>query len=401
MPGRLVVCNRLTLSLAADDLAIPALVGVFIRFWAAVVSGILLIVALNQQTTCSAMPVDVLILAGTFVIASIPFVLYIVLFRVSTSGTMLESKERDKKALPIIYSLGATYLVEIILGIIGVVRLATSPCPVGSPLMILEAIFAAVILLDFAILGLVLGLLFYFAQGKKPRDLDETVYQKPVATVLRRAGLLCCGLFGSLESPGGYQELAWSEISRIVHAFLKDLLVDFTVFDVFAAFVLLRAEQRDKEKERVKREIQLSSSPAIPNSSKMIRFKSQSFTASTPISASSDPKGIEAIKLFHEFAPYAIGNYGWKLQAVMNPCTLVSQLPVAMARHCIYGNHVDHHVFSSVIGTSPNKRRIVYSSFTSYLGEAVPYTITVDHEKKAVVITLRYVAFELINEKLN
>jgi hypothetical protein len=108
---------------------------------------------------------------------------------------------------------------------------------------------------------------------------------------------------------------------------------------------------------------------------------------------STDVEAIEIMKEFEEFAPYAIGIYGWRMQAVLNPFQCMLKFPVDLC----YG--ADQTVFTREIeAIDKTKRQILYSSFTSYLGEAIPYTITVDHERKAVVIALRYVFFTVTIE---
>jgi hypothetical protein len=389
MPGRLVVYGCVTLPIGGDDLAIPALVGMFFRFWAAIIAAVLLAVSVTQDT-CAVDTQGLVFLAGSLAQVVVTLVLYILLYRAASSGNMLEWEPRNRKIVPIFHLLALIYTIEVGFGVLGIVTIVNSTCPARATLYKTYVLFVIAIHVDFIILALVVGILAYLTKGKKPKSLSENAYEKTVSGLLRRMACLCCGLFGTLESPMGNQELAWSEISRIVHAFLKDLLVDFTVPDIFASFVLLRAEQRAAEKERVDRALSSSPSVSVAKSPNTVRFKSQSFTASTPITGA-DQKAVDAMKMFHEFAPYMLGIYGWKLQLYMNPLTFLFKFPVAMCRKLLYGNNVEHHIFRSIIGADAKKRRIVYSSFTSYLGEAVPYTITVDHERKAVVITLRLV----------
>jgi len=385
MPGRLTVWGCVTLPIGADDLAIPALVGVFLRSLSTLSAAALVAIG-SAQTSCPVRPEDLAFLWITLAICIITTILYYALYRVTNEGNMLKWERRNRRTVPVFHSLAVSYILEVALAVFGIILLVKTPCPVGTELFNVELTIVVAICIDFLILGLVMGILIYISGGKKPKSLSESSYQGAASRALRGLSYLCCGLFGSVESPMGNAELAWSEISRIIHSFLKDMLVDFTVLDIFAAFVLLRAEQREKEAARVSKAL---SSPGIPSpKSPNIRFKSQSVTSSTPITGE-DTQAIDAMREFDEFAPYMLGIYGWKLQFYMNPCRFFCNFPLNVARRLMYGNVVEHHIFKSIIGSNPKKRQIVYSSFTSYLGEAVPYTITVDHEKRAVVITLR------------
>ncbi len=392
MPGRLTVFGCLSLPVAADDLAIPAMVGVIFRTLAAIIAAVLLAIGQTAQT-CTPQVADTVFLSLCFAIAVITAISYIRLYQVVSEGDIIHYRERTKKTIPLYHFLAVIYIIEVGVGVLGLILISTDGCASYSELFIVELIAVVAIFADFIILGSMLTILLYLSKGKKPKKLYENSYEKTIDQLLTLLSYLCCGLFGSLNSPGGFQELAWSEISRTVHSFLKDTLTEFTVTDLFTAFLLIRAEQRANEAKRV--ESVLSTSPLVssPNAlsspSKKIRFKSQSFTASSPITGA-DVKAIDAMKEFDEFSPYMIGIYGWKLHLYINPLSVFSSFPTALFRRVVSGNEVEYHIFKSTVGSfSKKKRQIVYSSFTSYLGEAIPYTITVDHEKKAVVITLR------------
>ena len=293
MPGRLTVFGGVTLPIGSDDLAIPAMVGIFFRVISTLASAILLAVGLAQQT-CPVQIVDTVFLSVVLVLTFFTSVLYLHLYRVTSSGNMLQHDERDARTVPIYHMLAIAYCLEVGLGGLGLYVVCTSICPTKSELFIVEIIAVVAIFVDFIILGIVLGILLFATKGKKPKQLSEHSYQKTVATLLKRMAVMCCGLFGTLESPMGNQEFAWSEISRIVHTFLRDTLVDFTVTDIFAAFVLLRAEQHALEAKRVEKALSspgMVSSPKSPN----VRFKSQSLVASTPITGA-DKKAMEAMQ---------------------------------------------------------------------------------------------------------
>ena len=255
------------------------------------------------------------------------------------------------------------------------------------------------IFVDFSVLGIILSILFYFTNGKKAVNLDDSSYTSFVRSFFNGLSLIFCGLLGvTFNSPN--QELAWSEISRLAHHFLRDIPNTFTVSDIFTALVLLRFEQQAFDNKRVKQSIPTSSA------TKRIRFKYQSFTSASP-AIINDGDTFKALNEFQEFAPYMIGIYGWKLQLYMNPLTFLMTLPHNLLRKCVTGTYIDHSIFKKAIGGEGKLRKILYSSFTSYLGEAIPYTITVDHESQAVVISLRGtasipdIALDLLCEPVN
>ena len=386
MPRRLTVCGCLTLPLAADDLIIPAAIGIFFRTFYLIASAVILAIGLTNET-CPARPVDIAFLASTLFVVFIIFVLYVYLFRVTSKGGILDYEERTRKTIPIWHMLVVAYFLEVGIWVFGMVLITTTPCSFSSSLPIVELIAVIAAFIDFMILGVVILTLLYLTRGRKPRPLHESSYTKTIHNLLYGMSILCCGLFGNLKSPLGYQELAYSEISRVAHNFLKDTMTEFTVSDLFTAFLLLRFEQHANELNRVEAALAATTSPQI-SSPKNVRFKSQSFTASSPITG--DTKALDALREFEEFAPYMIGIYGWKLQMYMSPLTFLSSFPKAMYTRVITGNDFEHAIFKSAIGgEGKKKRQILYSSFTSYLGEAIPYTITADHEKNAIIVTLR------------
>lgn len=142
---------------------------------------------------------------------------------------------------------------------------------------------------------------------------------------------------------------------------------------------------------------------------------------------------LEAFSLLREFdsyAPYMVAMYGWKLQIYDNPIKFIlsggwipycgrwfarggrgvmanpdNSMPALDAGNRKSVGHsrrsqrnkpnkihqikstIDGRVFASITGLQDH--HVIYASFTAYLGEAVPYTISVDHDREAIVIACR------------
>jgi len=157
---------------------------------------------------------------------------------------------------------------------------------------------------------------------------------------------------------------------------------------------------------------------------KKVKLKAQLMSSSTPIS----PRGswisnliasegrvanparrleaFQALEMFADYSWYQEAIYGWKLFIYSTPLRFLlsfkwlnmswltskskseghapnhSSLPRPNLRSQIEGR-----VFTHVAGLGDH--HVIYASFTAYLGESVPYTICVDHDREAVVVALR------------
>jgi hypothetical protein len=278
--------------------------------------------------------------------------------------------------------LALAYLLEVCLGCYGIAILIQEPAHSVTVLVATIAIF-----IDIWILFLVLSFLLLLSKGRKPKPMDSNSYTETARFLLWTMSLLCCRLFGTVDSPMGQHEVVWSEISRVVHSFLKNMLVDYTVSDMFAAFILVWSEQHDLEDVRVEKALSsagLANSPRSPD----FRYKSQTVASSTPV-LSTDSAAIQALQDFERFSPLMLGIYGWKLNMYMNACSFAGRSPAYFLRKFWHGTAFDEHVFKHIAQIDGKKKKLLYSSWTSYMSEAIPYTVVVDHENKALVITMR------------
>jgi len=398
MPGRLSVCGCLSLPLTGDDLAIPAVFGAVLRFAVSIAAAVLLVLSL-AQSECEVETIDVVFLASALGVSTISGVLYVILFHVSSQGSILQWRKRNQRVVPVVHMLTVTYLAELALVVLGIITVVQPSCSTGSLLVKIEMAVVVAIFVDFVVLATVVGTLLYISGGKRPSHLTEQSSDRLARGLFLGFARLTCGVLGVPEVSGERSDFAWGEIARVMRLFFKDLLVDFTLSDVLAGVILLRAEQKALEQARVAqvmasvlrddRVSPFSSSSSSSFAMKKIRMKNQSVTSAEPISAS-DAQAIQDLREFDEFAPYMMGIYGWIFLFYSNPLTFLFRIPFNWMQKLVYGDVVEHYVFRSVIKADDSrKRKILYSSFTSYLGEAIPYTITVDHERRAVVIALR------------
>lgn len=379
MSPRLKVFGCVPLPISADDLTLPAFIGLVLRFPALVAIVAILAVAASASPPV-AQTLDLVFLAGTAGVCLASHLLFFVLFKVSGRGNLLEPEKRHRPSVLVYHLLAVCYVVELGFGALGAACLHMNGP--DSPLLVVEALAVAGIFFDIACLGVLISVLAMFSRGKRPQKLDALGYSNFVFGALKGMSYAMCGLFGSLPKSAMNNELAWSEISRVFHAFLKDSFMEFTVMDMLTALVLVRIEQREVEQAKV----DVALPPVAPAKAKsVVRLKSQAIGT----------KNVEAkqmLALFDEFAPYMTGIYGWKLLAIGNLGDFLRAYPKALWKHLFGdGTDVEYSIFQHRIGGAVDhtKRQIVFSSFTSYLEQAVPYTITVDHEKKAVVITVR------------
>lgn len=230
------------------------------------------------------------------------------------------------------------------------------------------------------------------------------------------------------------------------------MMKELVVTDVLAAALLLRAEQKRIREETVKeltaRAVALSDpamspltlysdgdpmSPAShrvqsflwgPLNNTRVKLKAQTFASSTPVSPRgswisnlmasegrvADPaRRMEAFRCLEEFADYTgyqEGIYGWKLFFYSSPLKfltsfkwlntswLSSKRPEqdnfsrkSLRQQSSVESTIEGRVFAHVAGLEHH--HVIYASFTAYLGESVPYTICVDHERQSVVIAIR------------
>jgi sn1-specific diacylglycerol lipase len=86
------------------------------------------------------------------------------------------------------------------------------------------------------------------------------------------------------------------------------------------------------------------------------------------------------------FMPYMSAIYGWKMHAYLSPRNFCCTLPRFLSRK-LFGGGMEHSAFKEMTGLKDH--HVVYSSYTAYLGESIPYTISLDHDREAVVISLR------------
>jgi hypothetical protein len=382
MPGHLKVFGGcLHLPISADDLAIPALFGAVSRFLCILIAAGFLGGGLAERT-CVVTPGDTAFLALDFVFSVVTFAMYYRLYLITSTGDIMHYKRRTQLTIPMFHYLTVSYVLELGLLVYGIILISTTKCVktnATSVLFSVELVVVLAIITDFIALGVVLGLLYFFSRTPTSSPLHEGSYRKMIPRILNGISYLACGLFGTLKS-NHYDDMAWTELSYLAHSLLKDLLLEFTIGDVVAATLLLREDQIAREQRRVnaKKVIEMSD----------VRIKSQSFPSGVP---ATDRDGIKAIKEFQEFAPYMIGMYGWKLQFYMSPLKCFCFFPFAACRRVSRERtNVELSVFKDTVGGFENKSKvIVYSSFTSYIGEAIPYVITVDHDRRAVVIAMR------------
>jgi len=379
MPGRLTVFGCLTLPLAADDLSLPALLGVAFRT-AALIGAIVLMGI--EQSSLTKSDADTLFQALTLALIGVFFVVYVWFYRAAASGQILEWEERTVRTVRIFHLLAVLYILEVALGCYGIALLASETAAVS----VTVKVSVIAMFIDIGVLGTILALLLALSRGRRPKPIRSSGdYSEVVRLAMWSLSMLCCKLFGTIESPMGQEELVWSEISRVVHGFLKNMLVDFTVSDIFASFILVWAEQHGNEEKRVEHAFSSVGYSGSPRTD--VRFKSQTIPSS-PVLAS-DTQAVEAMMDFERFSPFMMGIYGWKLSMFMRPLTYLAHWPKFAFNRLVYGKHFEEHVHNHEAKIDGVNKLLLYSSWTTYMAEAIPYTICLDHVNKAVVVTTR------------
>lgn len=288
---------------------------------------------------------------------------------------------RTRNTVHVCHLLATAYFVEFVVFAYAIVLMVSSSSQAADDVAMftVELLTAIGICLDLLCVSCTVGLLAVLSRGKPPRKMNAESYSGFMFRILQLGSYVCLGGFGWLPSSQIGTEAMWSEISHVIHVFLKDSLMDFTVIDLLCALLLVRMEQHEEEESLIQ--------GGNDSTTQSVRVKAQQIRTAESIA-----EAEEALREFAEFAPYMSGIYGWKLAAVETPLQLMRSLP-SLLRRKFWGDgaEIEYAVFQNAIGGGVDhaKRQILFSSFTSYLGQAVPYTITVDHEKRAVVIAMR------------
>jgi len=234
------------------------------------------------------------------------------------------------------------------------------------------------------------------------------------------AQVLTCGLFGGINGTGGPD--AFQEFATILSGFFKSL--DLVPSDIVAALFLMRAEQRLQEKIAVESLIRerLNAGRRRSRLTHVGRWmwagRGASERAESTLHAQmlrtsrdvvGDAEAISFLRHAQDMAPFMLGAFGWMLYGYMHGvggyvtlCCRCCRPSAAAATAAAAGDDesaLPFHVqgrdtccdwnTTALLMNTQRKTSLVYASFTSYAGRAVPYVICVDHENKRVVLACR------------
>jgi len=336
-------------------------------------------------------------------------------------------------------------VVQLAATIYGSIELSANDyCSVNGSLFVLIAVVASWLDLAsaFAFALFVLSLANFMGSDPLKRN---TWYENNVPRLFYAVGLVTCGIFGTpsnsrhVSAPAGI----WYQISTMVAQYIGEL-EGLVLSDILAAIVLLRVEQRQRERlavaqlrdeatesrvlsshgspsiDRAQRSQQqrkrgpletLLLGPSVREKPSSVRLKVQALASATPVSprgswishqlslqgrVAAPEEHLDARVALEDataFVPYMLAIYGWKLHFYMNPLSSLCRIlgaPALRSSTAATGDNalgMAGRTFKMVAGVSDDN--VVYASFTSYLGEAVPYVVSVDHDKRAVVISCR------------
>lgn len=400
------------LPLASDDLFLPGAMG---AAWKLVlVCGLAICLGFDSPLSGDDCRVPgVAFLSTALGYSAVQLGLYLALVHASMQGSILRWRERNTRTRRLLPAIALSYLGQLGLASFGV--FASSTAEAGNcdfPPVVLAA--TIVQWLDVGQFVLLLAALHWFFQ---PRAPPPTSGLKQMETKLRGAftwlTCLTCGVLGTVTSSSKDRgEASWMQLSVVVHSFLHTMMREVLLTDVLAAVLLLRVEQRHANHLRA-----LELAPlllSLPHSARpSVAIKAQSTVNAVPVMAQwsgahQHPENSVEVKLeavhhleqFASYLPYMRGIYGWKIWLYTNPWQFLWHAPKLVFTKCCRargrgrcwargggGAAVEDEVFKTVTGLKDH--HVVYSSFSSELGEAIPYTISLDHDREAIVISLR------------
>lgn len=402
---------------------------------------------LTTGCTSSAAPAAVAFFSLNIVVSVGAAAGYARLAMLASQGTLPEWHERHARTVAFVPKIATAYVLQSALLVMGVLIVALDEaCRTQRGTQ--WALVLSGVVLSVLDLGAFVGFVAFVVVaarrgarvGRRGGGSRIDVVRSRLQLLTSAASCLTLGLLGSTKTPLGTGDLAFADLAVVVHTFLQDMMREIVPSDVIAALMLLRAEQRRLERDHTdslamqamdrrilthtgepRAAVEAAASPSASStvsafSSRTARFlwggsssryslKSQMFASGSPASpgggtawtsslanaagggSREDARAaIAALENFDSFAPYMIAIYGWKVRVYLNPLT--GALRTARARLCARGPEgFERRVFLE--GTGLARHHLVYSSFTAYLGESVPYTISVDHDRRAVVVACR------------
>jgi hypothetical protein len=464
MPGKLTFLG-IRLPIASDDLLWPALIGMGCKFCLVICWIILLILETNSNTIfldSASCDQEYEIRSQAFLSLNLIWsflgvFMFIQLGRLSLQGTITDWEDRHRATTRWMWWIAFSYVGDFFLATFGVIALVVpSLCKTTDSKYYI--LIASVILNVFdwlCFIGFITISACCLLRKRKIR-VTSTRDDPAVRIVERRLRIgfwvtskLTCGLLGDMKTPDGSSDQAWNEFAIVVHTFLKDFMEELVPSDVLVACVLLRAEQKRREKQIVDElspiamdrdiidsigsptslagnnkkpsspphTITTTTPPHHRNSiidnflwsprtpeTKQYRLKAQITKSSMPASPTSGwtsalladgsresnrqaaKAAYDALTLAESYTPYMLAMYGLKVFVYMNPITGLCR--VACGSNARSGGiNVEKRTFTYTTGLKDH--HIAYSSFTAYLGEAVPYTICIDHDRRAIVLATR------------
>jgi hypothetical protein len=451
MPHPLTLLGGIRLPFASDDLVIPSLCGIAVRVVVIPIFSALVALTNSASTTnCVAAGNNAVstnpmaFLAWTLATCILNLALWVLILKSSSKGTIMDWQLRDGMTETLMHLLILCYLVQLAATVYGSVYLGQVTCP--------AAVVNTYVLVGVVISWLDLATALFFAVFFM--SVASFLVRDPLASAMNRSswyeeniprlftclGVVTCGIAGQPASSKHATAPAdiWHQISSMVAIYMNDL-DGLVLTDILAAIVLLRVDQRYREKLAIaklqadatdSRVLSSVGSPVMstpklgggprrgllesflygasavdkPDS---VRLKVQALASATPVSPRgswiSEQMALEgrvanaqehlaarvALEDAEQFLPYMLGVYGWKLHLFLNPMSGVCDLLRAPAMRSVAGNEnlLEGKTFKMLTGVEDHN--VVYASFTNYLGEAIPYVVSIDHDKRAVIISCR------------
>ncbi|XP_033123783.1 sn1-specific diacylglycerol lipase beta-like isoform X2 [Anneissia japonica] len=378
MPA-LVAFNR-RWAVGSDDFALPFIISLLIRLvWMIAVSIVFIVhfTGHNHFESCPDKLKTIVYFSGLLFITMVTIILEILIIYVSSRGTIVNVYPR--RHIPrLLYIRLFLYIIEIIWSVFGIFIVHSHWKPESSACEdTIKNIILAIVLLSW--FGLKINLIAVCVKfdplghirEKVKRKLHKQILcksslQSPKALLERRCRVLCCCVKGDENA-----REALADASAVFAKLFEGH--DVVASDILAGLIVIQQQQK-----------RLSMQGLMPPSSR---------TDFPEFNAPSTP-AINVLPAAVHFLQYALSSYGILLYMYDHPLCGICKL--CLHKDCICcccGNQEDEACTgynTAVIKEMNNLRndQIIYITHQNKIYE-IPFFVAVDHDYKAVVISLR------------
>ncbi|KAG0725122.1 Sn1-specific diacylglycerol lipase beta [Chionoecetes opilio] len=389
MPA-LVVFNR-RWRIGSDDLVIPGIIEVFLRFvWLGLTTALLVQHESDTSRCSSGSHLLRLFLLGSLVLQGVTLVITMLLVVHSCRGTIVNTLPR--KHVPALLVTRVVFgIPEVVWNFIGSAWIVTGQieCEPDTALPVLMK--ALVIYTWIAIALILLGILLLFDPMKRPsrQGIVEggALRSHYIQLWEKRCRLLCC-----VRSQDDNISEAFKNVADVFASLFEDL--DLVASDLAAAMVLLRLkrkyeEQREESFRKIDRHLPISRSSTASIGTLQDEGR-------LPFQQSPRPEWMKVGSAEH-FMKFAMASYGWPWFMYHNICqgccSMKSHLMCCSCcrsppRYVMQDNCCLCHTAALKALTGLSEENITYITFHNKIYE-VPFFIAIDDETQNVVLAIR------------